>query len=1178
MKKKLLPRLRCLIKCKKKTLLMMKLNVVFLFLFSLNIFADVQAQDKVSLKLENATLEEFINAVKKQAGVRFLYNSGVVQNSGTLSIDVKDESIASVLEKVLPTFSLEYKIINNVIVLKRKGEAGWMTDEEKEVIKGKVVDTKGTPIPGVTVLLKGTTWGTSTNAEGVFSLEFKGKVDTLIVSFIGMKTRYVKLEKGKKEYSIIMEEDVQMMDEVVVTTGYQRFSKRELASSIVTLKAEDVVVAGAMTIDQMLQGKVPGMSVTLTSGEPSATPKIRIRGTSTIAGNKAPIWVIDGVPQENPLPFNASDINGPDAEYLIGNGIAGLNPQDIETINVLKDASATAIYGVKAANGVIVITTKRGKKGKPMVTFNSNFSVNQRPSYRRLNLMNSQERVKLSQEIIEQGLRYKRMPKRLGYEGIVMDLYDKKITPQEFEKQARVLEKRNTDWFDILFRNSLYQDYSLSVSGGGDHNSYYISLGYNNSRGAAIGSDSERYTAMLKILNDITPWLRTAFKISGSISDNKGFYQVNPQDYAYHTSRVIPLYDEEGDLFFYNKGGTTDRPESFNVLNELEETGSKGHTEEFSLQLNLDVDLYKGLKYRGLFSYATSNARTENHATERSYYIAHIRGSDLGFYPPFSDDENKSKLPYGGELSYGHTNNHTMLFQNGLEYSNVFNDKHSLRGLFIQEISIKNYKGHSAKAYGYDNEGGERVTWPNLDNERIRDFIQSNAYTNITDRETRIVSFIGSVDYSYENRYILNANIRSDGSNKFGTNPKYRFLPVWSVSGKWNINRENFLKDTDWLTHLALKASYGIQGNINDDSSPDLIVRLEGRHEVSQLKYSTLQQLPNPDLRWEKTKSVNVGLEFEFLDRFSGMVEYYNKRSKDLIMNKEVSMATGRNYVKINSGTMDNKGIEGMVSCDIIRNKAWKWNVRVNAAYNENKIIKSQLPESTSDELAKDMIKGNITTEGTAVGTFYSLDFVRLSEKNGYPLFRDKEGNEVYDIDYTTAALVKSGNFNPNVTGGFDTYLTYKGISLSVGLSFGLGGKSRLPALYGEMRAVFDPVENVTTEVARRWKQPGDEVKTKIPALYDERISEGYSFQTYYDQTDIRVAKTDFLRLRLISLSYAVPSHIVNRIYLKGLTVRFQANNVAVWAPKAWHNLDPETPSANIPVLPNYSFGLNLTF
>ena len=171
---------------------MMKLNVVFLFLFSLNIFADVQAQDKVSLKLENATLEEFINAVKKQAGVRFLYNSGVVQNSGTLSIDVKDESIASVLEKVLPTFSLEYKIINNVIVLKRKGEAGWMTDEEKEVIKGKVVDTKGTPIPGVTVLLKGTTWGTSTNAEGVFSLEFKGKVDTLIVSFIGMKTRYVK--------------------------------------------------------------------------------------------------------------------------------------------------------------------------------------------------------------------------------------------------------------------------------------------------------------------------------------------------------------------------------------------------------------------------------------------------------------------------------------------------------------------------------------------------------------------------------------------------------------------------------------------------------------------------------------------------------------------------------------------------------------------------------------------------------------------------------------------------------------------------------------------------------------------------------------------------------------------------------------------------------------------------
>ncbi|WP_286137529.1 SusC/RagA family TonB-linked outer membrane protein [Gabonibacter massiliensis] len=1155
----------------------MKLSAVFLFLFSLNLSAGVYSQTKVSLKLEQATLEEFISAVKSQTGMQFLYNSVVVKGKEKISLDITNEEVKAVLDKVLPSFNLEYKIINDVVVLQRKGEKGWISDENKEVIKGKVVDTKGLPLPGVTIRLKGTTLGTATDTKGLFTLEFTGKVDTIVVSFIGMKTQYVKLEKNKEEYLIKMEEDIQTMEEVVVTTGYQKFSKRELASSIVTLKAEDVVVAGAMTIDQMLQGKVAGMSVTLTSGEPSATPKIRIRGTSTINGTKAPIWVVDGVIQESALPFNVSDINGPDAEYLIGNGIAGLNPQDIESINVLKDASATAIYGVQAANGVIAITTKAGKSGKPSVNFNANYSVNQRPSYRRLNLMNSQERVRLSQEILADGLEYYNVPRRMGYEGLVMDLYDKKITPREFEKQAKVLETRNTDWFDILFRNSLYQDYSLSIAGGGEHGRYYVSLGYNNSKGAAIGSDSERYTAMLKITSDIAPWLHTTFKMSGSVSDNNGFYQVNPQDYAYHASRVLSPYNEDGSLCYYNRG-TTEKPRSYNVLNELAETGSKGHSEELKLQLNLDIDLYKGLKYRGLFAFATSNARTESIATERSYYIADIRGYDLGFFPPLSREEEKSKLPYGGELSYGYTNGHTILVQNGLEYKRVFNNKHVLRGLFIQEITMKEYKGHSAIVYGYDNEGGDRVTWPNLDNDKIRELVGRNAPAVITDRETRIASFIGSVDYSYENRYIFNANIRSDGSNKFGTNPKYRFLPVWSVSGRWNVNEEQFMKNVEWVDYLALRASYGVQGNIGDNSSPDLIIQLQGRQDLTQLRYATLKQLPNPDLRWEKTKSVNVGLEFGLGGRFSATLEYYNKRSEDLLMNKEVSMATGRNYLTINSGIMENKGFEGAISVDIVKHNGLQWTFRANAAHNENKIIKSQYPEATEKEMGKDMIKGNITTEGTAIGTFYSIDFVRLSEENGYPLFLDKEGNESYSVDYDNATFVRSGNFNPDVTGGFDTYVSYKGFNLSLGFSFQLGGKARLPKMYGDKKAVFDPAENVTKEIANRWKKQGDEAVTNIPALFNYRSDVGYTFQEFYDLSDIRVAKTDFLRFRLLALSYTLPSDFVKKMHLRGMTVRFQANNIAVWAPKEWHNLDPETPTANIPILPSYSLGLNLTF
>ena len=1131
---------------------------------------------RIRLNAKNQEVKTVLEQIEAQSGYAFIYDSSILSDGQALTLNLDDDAIDEVVEKLAHKLQVDYAIVNRTVTLTQA-----RTNQDEIQISGTVRLDDGNeaapyPIAGVSVVVKGGSQGTATNAKGAFQLSVPAN-STIVISFLGYGTQEFAASDLRNNATVTLLASMGYLDEVVAT-GYQRFSKRELASSIYSVKAEDVVVAGPMGIDQMLQGKIPGMSVSLTSGEPSAASKIRIRGTSTINGNKAPIWVIDGVIQEGAIPFNASDVNSPDAPYLIGSSVAGLNPQDILSIDVLKDASATAIYGVKAANGVIVITTKSGQVGPPRVNFNAGLSINQRPSYNKLDLMNSQERMALSKEIIDEGLRYYRSPRNLGYEGLLMELYNKEIDNETFVQKAKALETMNTDWYDLLFRNSATQDYSLNISGANEKTNYYVSLGYTDSRGSAMGSSSERLTGLLKLNTNLSDNLRVGFKFSGNTSSNQGFNKINPNDYAYRTARTISPYDAAGNLFFYNLG-TTGRVTSFNVFNELNETGSRGDVDAFNLQGNLGWDITDYLTFNSLVAYNLSSSQSRNYATERSYYIGAMRGYDVGTVEPLSQEEEQSRLPYGGEYSYSDNKGSDLTFRNTLDFNMTFDNKHNVNVFAGQEIRVNADRGNSSLTYGYDNEGGERFTAPNL-TEAYYNYLYDRTIPVIIDKEARFTSWFATGSYTYDGRYIINGNVRWDGANKLGRNPKYRYLPVWSVAGKWIISGEEFLQDSPVFSFLALRGSYGIQGNIHDDSSPSLIVRYAGRDEVSTLKYSNVYRLPNPDLRWEKTKSVDLALEFGLLKgRISGTFEYYNKRGSDLIVNKQVSQATGRSYVNINAGVMENEGVEAYLSMDLIQNKDWGWNVSVNAARNVNTIIESQIPESDNDLLVQDMLSGNITTTGTAVGTFYSYQMMGLSPINGYPLFMNKDGESIFGIDNTTGRLVPTGNLNPDVVGGFDTRVSYKGFQVTAGLSFAVGGSARLPKLFEDLNSVFNPIENVPSVLKDRWKQPGDELHTNIPAFYDQRIvADSHGFQEFYDLSDIRVARTDFLRLRNLSLGYRVPEEWLKRYKVQGLMLRIQANNLYTWKDKAWNNLDPESAYSNIPVLPTYSFSVNLTF
>lgn len=733
---------------------------------------------RIQLTAKNQHVKTVLQQIEEQSGYSFIYDSKILAHGKSINLNLDTEDLDKALVKLASKLNVDYSIVNKTITLTKA-----RATQENITVNGKVLlkeSDSATPFPqaGVNILVKGAGKVITTNAQGEFTLTVPAS-SILEISFVGYDKVEIKASDLQNSPVVTLENSSNMLDEVV-TTGYQKFNKRELASSIVSIKAKDVVVAGAMSIDQMLQGKVAGMSVQFTSGEPSAAPKIRIRGTSTINGNKAPIWVIDGVIQETAMPFNASDVNSPDAAYLIGSSISGLNPQDILTIDVLKDASATAIYGVKAANGVIVITTKNGERGRPRISFNTALTVNEKPSYSKMNLMNSQERIQLSKEITDAGLQYRRSPKDLGYEGLLMQLYNKEITHDQFVAGSKQLETMNTDWYDLLFRNALSQDYTLSISGANDDADYYVSLGYNNSLGAAIGSASDRLTSMVKVGTRFSDNFKVGVKLNGSKGKNDGFFGINPNDYAYKTARTISPYTENGDLFYYNLG-STNRVTSFNIFNELNETKSIGNTESFGANLDLDWKIKDYLSFKSLVAYNISNAKSKGYATENSYHIAEIRGYDVGAVVPLSDEELDSRLPYGGQLNLSTNTATSLTFRNSLDFTKLFAERHHVNVFAGQEIRVNGNNGYGDTSFGYDNEGGERFTPPMLTDNYIKYLYDSSP--TITDREARFTSWFATGSYTLDSKYILNGNIRWDGSNKLGQNPKYQYLPVWSMAG-----------------------------------------------------------------------------------------------------------------------------------------------------------------------------------------------------------------------------------------------------------------------------------------------------------------------------------------------------------------------------------------------------------
>lgn len=1070
--------------------------------------------------------------------------------------------------------------------------------QEEKIVSGIVLEEDGSPSPGVAVVVKGTQNGTMTDKDGLFSLKVKFHNDkvvpVIVFSCVGKVTQEVKCNKDF--FEIKMEDELTSLIGAIINTGYQRVDRRMSTSSVASISGEDVLQSNASSLDNMLQGKIPGMNVMSSSSTPGAATKIRIRGTSTISGNREPLWVVDGVILDDPVSISTEALNDLDNVNLIGNAISGLNPMDIEKIDVLKDASATAIYGVRAANGVIVVTTKKGKQGAPRVNYSGTVTVTERPSYRKLNLMNSKERIDVSKEIAEKGLAYGFAPAAVGYEGLLYDLYDRKIDYSQFLYGVQKIEEMNTDWFDLLYTTSVSHKHNISISGADDKVNYYVSGAFTDDNANLCGTGLNQYNIMGKVQIHLARKLTGTVQLRGNITRkdylNSG---ISPYKYAYNTSRAIPAYNDDGSLSYYNaEQGFNATPLSYNILNEIDNSGRKVSTDGLSFNANLEWNIWDNLRATGTFALSTSSTSDKEWFSDRTYMASRLRKVDYGQPFPDSDiwKERYCELPYGGKLYNSETRNLSYTARLQLDYSKFIKGHHISASAGYEARSNK-YNGIATTQWGYLPERGHTFVdinpaeWPEYN------ALMRSTPDVVTDRLSNYLSVYGVLSYSYKSRYIINGNIRADGSNKFGQDRSTRFLPIWSVSARWNIMNENWLKDVMWLNELSLKGSYGIQGNVSDDQTPSMIIKLGSVDSMSGDYMATLSKLPNPFLKWEKTRSYNIALDFSVLDnRISGTVEYYYKKGCDQVVSVEVAPTTGTNYMSLNMGDVMNKGYELIINAVPVKTRDFRWSLSFNSAKNVNRVTRGGMEDEYT---YSQYISGSAVLKGYPLNSFFSYKFAGL-DVNGLPTFKDieEEDGDTKESMYKKV-FAYSGNRVPDFSGGFSTNFNYKNVTLGLFFSYSLGAKSRLNNLYSNSgQTLPNPQQNMSAEFVNRWRAPGDEAWAVIPALSTEKLSM-YGWDSdrdiviadnmwqMYNQSDLRVVSTDFLRLRTAYIRYALPKKVCEKLHIGSANVRVEGNNLWLVCSDKLNGQDPEQLGMGdigltTPPVASFSFGIDITF
>ena len=1184
----------------------MKINfncfcLIFLFLICT---AKVRAQGQsVSLACNETPLPVALRDVERQSGYYQIVFDRDELGKYKVTAEIKSSSAPNAVNVLLKNLPYSSTVNGKTIRIEKTQEDG----PDTHVAKGRVMDSNGEPVVGAVVSVVGSSKKDVTDADGYYSISGVKPSDVLEYKYIGMRT--YKRKAGTKRANIILEDDVHSLGDVVVT-GMQNMDKRLFTGSTTTIDASEAKLDGVPDISRSLEGRAAGVSVQNVTGTFGTAPRIQVRGATSIYGNSQPLWVVDGVIQENVIEVDADELSSGNAETLLSSAIAGLNADDIESFQILRDGSATSIYGARAMAGVIVINTKRGRSGKTNINYTGEFTSRLKPSYNNFNIMNSQEQMSVYQELQKKGYLNPAdvvNASQSGVYGKLAELINEGVvtnTDAGCNEWLRQQEYRNTDWFDLLFNSNIMQNHSVSISTGTDKSQHYASLSLMDDQGRYRQSRVKRYTANINSTFMFSDKLKV--QLIGNASTREQYapgtlssevnlingevsreFDINPYSYSLNTSRVLDPNE------FYTRNYNP-----FNIFHELDNNYIELNTNEFRIQGMISYKPIAGLELNMMGAIKRAQSSSEHNVTEDSNQANAYRAMGNTIIrdnnPYLWTDPNDpyavpvSVLPYGGIYDRNDYRMNSWDFRTTATYNKVIKNTHIINLFGGLEANSVERNSSWMRAWGVMYNFGDIGNYDPDMFDKLKN--EGADYYTLSGTLERTTAFFGNATYSYKGRYIGNATLRYEGTNTLGNNRKSRWLPTWNISGAWNAHEENWFKKLmPTFSHFTLKGSYSLtadRGPYDISNSVAIINSLVGWRLVGSDQETTLQitELGNSELTYEKKHELSLTADMGFFNNRVNMeVSWYDRRNFDLIGPITVQGVGGEVDKFGNVADMKSGGFELSLNTKNIKTKDFEWNTTFLYSHQYTEVTNLK-----NNARVIDLVRGNgFALEGYPVRSIFSIPFNKLTNE-GLPTFKVANGEITTDDinfqEYSDLSWLKyEGSSDPTDYGSLENTFKYKGLRLSVFIVYSFGNVVRLDPVFSN---TYTDLDATPREFNSRWSSSGEENITTIPVIPSVRqnflnpnLEIAYNAYNYSTE---RIAKGDFIRMKEISLDYTLPKSWLRPLKLENVNLKLQATNLfLIYADKKLNGMNPEFFNSGgiaSPMPKQYTFTVRLSF
>ncbi|WP_429383055.1 SusC/RagA family TonB-linked outer membrane protein [Mucilaginibacter sp. UYCu711] len=1126
---------------------------------------------QVTLKESHVPLEKVLHNIEKQTGYVFLYTGKDVQNL-TISVDVNNVPVTEALDKCLKDLPLSYKMVDKNILLKRKVSAPTVVKPVAPVkISGRVTDSLNKPLPGATVKNKNNNKAVLTNENGEFSLDGNAG-DQIVVSFIGYNIYTFSMTDDMAVQNVVLYEAVSRLNEVVVSTGYQTVAKERATGSFVYVDNKLLNRSVGTNIIDRLDGVTSGLIFNKnTNGVTDNSSAITIRGRSTIFANPNPLIVIDN------FPYNGD--------------LSSINPNDVQSITVLKDAAAASIWGAFSGNGVIVITTKKGKFNQaPKVEINSNLTIGNKPDLRYAPQLSSTHYIDVEQYLFKQGF-YDNALTSTSFPVVspVVDILDKRrsglISSSDSATAINRYKGQDTrdDVVKYLYRKAVNQQYNINISGGGNNNLYYFSSGFDKNLNNLNRNDFDRislngsntYTLLNKKLEVTTNVYFTKNK-----ADNNG---LNSLGFPYP---YVKLKDQNGNATnvpYQYRQGYIDTAGHGNLLNwnyrpldELALNDNSATLTEYRINAAVRYSFFKGLNASVQYQYDQGNSDQKSFYDAQSYYTRNYINQFTQYDP--SSNTYTRPVPTGSILDQAYQSSISQNIRAQTNYEHEWNNGNSLSALAGIEVRDITTNYTSNRIYGYDDLGSSAAIDYKTTYLLMPTYSVSNISSNLSHLGTtnRFVSYFTNIAYTLKGRYVFSGSARKDEANIFGVNTNQKGIPLWSLGASWDLNKEKFYH-LNWLPYLRLRVTNGYQGNV-DNSLSSLVTATIDPQTINnyQQPYSTLSNPPNPQLKWEKVNITNFGADFAFSHVLSGSLEYYIKRGTDLIGTSLVDPTTGVSTFTGNSADMTGRGIDIILNT-INVNGVFKWNTSFLLSHSTDKVTKYLLKPSSVDNALSSSINPIV---GNPLYSLYGFEWGGLDATGDPQVYLDGKLSKDYSGIYNSTNLANlkyQGTTNPTTFGSIRNDFSWKQLTLSVNITYKFGYYFRRPSI-NYSRLFAGDANFSDKDFEGRWQKVGDETKTNVPSL--TYPGNDLRDQVYYFSS-VLVDKGDHVRLQDISISYDINKQQFTKLPFSNIRVYAYINNIGILWRANKDGVDPDyVPNGNA-IYPNprtFALGLKASF